>query len=234
VATGSWRGLVRRWWVAALLLIVLVTVGALAWNASPASPHTYTATRTMSVTVLPGDGDSAYGASVAQASEATSARKLAAPSMLSWPPFTVAVIGRLDGSRAFGVNGSLPTGAEVGQALRASHAGGDVTLSASWDTPGGASALADAAVQTLATVGAQSALPDGSSTSTTVTGLGDPARLDAAAQAARLADILVRGGLAALAVLIVAGALAAVQMSGRQGTSGRGHEPGGSPLDTAG
>ena len=40
MATGIWGQLVRRWWIAVLLLIFLITAAALAWNASPARKAT--------------------------------------------------------------------------------------------------------------------------------------------------------------------------------------------------
>src|SRR5262249_46004635 len=141
-----------RWLLAALALVAVLTVAALLWTTAPWAPHTYVATQTLRIVVLPADGGAAYTASDAQDEEDVIARALASDMLLSSNTFASRVLR------------ALPPGANpdtIQHALRASQSDNLVALTASAGSPADAAALANAAAHTLSLIGAASALPGG-------------------------------------------------------------------------
>jgi hypothetical protein len=215
----------QRWWVAALVAVAVVTAGALAWSIAPWTAQTYVATRDVLVIVLPGDATGAHDAYVAQERADAIASALAGGALVSSDAFAGQVVREVGAHAHAGSALATISPAAVAHALQASHRGNVVTLSATWDSPGEASALADAAAQTLAAMGVTDvqALPAedaraAASVRVEVMGTAAVVRGDTGAAWTRAAEIAERGALAAAAIVILAGTLSAISRRGRHGT----------------
>jgi hypothetical protein len=214
----------QRLWVAALVAVAVVTAGALTWSIAPWTAPTYVATRDVLVVVLSGDATGAHDAYVAQERADAIASALAGATLVSSDAFAGQVAREVAAHAHAGSALATISPAAVTHALQASHQGNVVTLSATWDSPGEASALADAAAQTLAAVSAADvqALPAedaraAASVQVVVLGTAAVVRGDTGAAWTRAADIAERGALAAAAIVILAGALTAVSRRRRRG-----------------
>jgi hypothetical protein len=195
--------LVRRWLLAALALVTVLTLAGLLWTAAPWAPHTYLATQTLRIVVLPPDGGAAYTASDAQDQEHVIARDLTSDALLSSTTFTSKVLR------------ALPPGASprtIQHGLRASHSENLVTLMASAGSSADAVALATGAAHALAVIGAASPLPSGALDRASVRveiGASTVSVVeDVGSERAQAGMIVAKGAFAALAILIVLAALA--------------------------
>jgi hypothetical protein len=196
--------LARRWLLAALALVAVLTLAALLWAVAPWVPHTYLATQTLRIVVLPPDGGATYTAADAQDQENVIARDLASDALLSSTAFISNVLH------------ALPPGARPGTIqhdLRVSHSENFVILTASAGSPADAATLANAAAHALSTIGAALPLPSGEldAASVRVDVGASPVSVveDLASERAQASMVVAKGAFAALAILVVLAALVA-------------------------
>jgi hypothetical protein len=150
----------RQLWVAILVIVLVIMIAVVRYGGTAASRQQYIATQSLAVQVLPASGGSTYAAVYAQQLADQLSRALASGTPLADLAFDRAVAAQIDKDRdqvgaRFGAAvvialANLDPRAVAG-ALTATQASDEVVLTARWQTPAGAWALATAAGEVLRT-----------------------------------------------------------------------------------
>lgn len=148
----------RQLWVVVLVTALVAGVAILHYGGTAASREQYTATQSLAVQILPASGGSTYAAAYAQQLADQLSRALASGAPLAAPAFDRAVAAQIDKDRdqvgaRFGATAVITLTdfdpRAIGGALSATQASDEVTITARWQTPAGAWALATAAGEVL-------------------------------------------------------------------------------------
>lgn len=153
---GAVVGVRRRWWVAALL-ILLVALGSLIQYYGPGARQrdAYLATRSLRIVVLSANASTAYDAYVASRQEDEIARALTTAGTLSAAWLDDAIAARMRADHL-----ALPLSSQtIATALSATHSGNLVTLTTQGRSAAEADALATAAAEVLSSTTLASVLP---------------------------------------------------------------------------
>ncbi len=148
----------RQLRVVALVTTLVTVIAIIRYGITAASREQYTATQALVVQVLPASGGSTYAVANAQQLADRLSRELASGAPLAAPAFDRAVAAQIDTDRdqvgaRFGATAvSALTDFDphaVGGTLTATQASDEVIVTARWQTPAGAWALATAAGEVL-------------------------------------------------------------------------------------
>lgn len=200
-------GVRRRWWVAALL-VLLVALGSLVQYYGPGARQrdAYLATRSLRIVVLSANASTAYDAYVASRQEDEIARALATAGTLSAAWLDDAIAARM---RADHLTPSLSS-QTIATALSATHSGNLVTLTTRGRTSAEADALATAAAEVLSSSTLASVLPpalvppSGDALGVRLEGSAGQPTHDTTQDQAALAQLLERMGLACIVGICLA------------------------------
>jgi hypothetical protein len=194
----------RQLWVAVLVTVLVIVLAVVRYGGAAALRPQYMATQALVVQLLPPSGGGAYTAASAGQLADQLSRHLAGGALLAMPVFDRAVAAQIDKDRdqvgaRFGAAAVIALTAvdprTVEGALTAAQASDEVIITARWQTPAGAWALATAAGEVLTAdpglaLGALPASADGASVRVVRRGAATAPALDPTLESAARARLL--------------------------------------------
>jgi hypothetical protein len=194
----------RWWWVMALVTLLIASLSLIGWLRTP---MIYVATRSVAITTLPAGTPSAQDSYFAEQQTLATARLIASPGFLTAPAFDQAIARALISAPDRTLREASPLA--LGRALSASHTGNTITLTATWGSAAGAEALVIAATNALASSDPAilALVGSGEAPRFLMTSGRSQAAVDAETADAARNTLLLRLALAALAGVLVMGAV---------------------------